>query len=63
MIYVFGVCALDTQRHTLHRAGQGIRVRRKVFQVLTYLLAHHDRAVSKQELCEQLWPAQFISEV
>jgi DNA-binding winged helix-turn-helix (wHTH) protein len=37
-------------------------VRRKVFQTLTYLLAHHDRAVSKQELCEQLWPEQFISE-
>ncbi|MGH8066726.1 MAG: AAA family ATPase [Candidatus Entotheonellia bacterium] len=62
MIYVFGECALDTQRHTLRRAGQGIPVRRKVFQALTYLLAHHDRAISKQELCEQIWPQQFISE-
>src|SRR5262249_60362021 len=62
MIYVFGECVLDTQRHTLQRAGQAIRVRRKVFQTLTYLLAHPDRAVSKQELCEHVWPAQFISE-
>jgi DNA-binding winged helix-turn-helix (wHTH) protein len=62
MIYVFGECELDTQRHMLRRAGQGIRVRRKVFQALTYLLAHHDRAVSKQELCEQIWPKQFISD-
>src|SRR5262249_2892493 len=62
MIYVFGECVLDTQRHTLRRAGQAMPVRRKVFQALTYLLAHPDRAVSKDELCEQLWPAQFISE-
>jgi DNA-binding winged helix-turn-helix (wHTH) protein len=62
MIYVFGECELDTQRHMLRRAGQGIRARRKVFQALTYLLAHHDRAVSKQELCEQIWPKQFISD-
>src|SRR4030095_12063259 len=38
------------------------RLRRKVFQALTYLLAQGDRVVSKQELCEQLWPQQFISE-
>jgi predicted ATPase/class 3 adenylate cyclase/DNA-binding winged helix-turn-helix (wHTH) protein len=62
MIYVFGEYELDTQRHMLRRAGQGIRARRKVFQALTYLLAHHDRAVSKQELCEQIWPKQFISD-
>jgi predicted ATPase/class 3 adenylate cyclase/DNA-binding winged helix-turn-helix (wHTH) protein len=62
MIYAFGEYVLDTQRHMLRRAGQGIRVRRKVFQALTYLLAHHDRAVSKQELCEQIWPQQFISD-
>jgi DNA-binding winged helix-turn-helix (wHTH) protein len=62
MIYVFGECELDTQRYMLRRAGRGIRVRRKVFQALTYLLAHHDRAVSKQELYEHIWPKQFISD-
>src|SRR5262249_11106838 len=62
MLYIFGEYALDTQRHTLQRAGQNIPVRRKVFQALTYLLVHHDRAVPKHELCEHVWPAQFISE-
>jgi DNA-binding winged helix-turn-helix (wHTH) protein len=62
MIYVFGECELDTQRRTLRRAGEGIRLRRKVFQVLTHLLTHHDRVVSKEELCEQVWPQQFISD-
>src|SRR5262249_4765169 len=62
MLYVFGECVLDTQRRTLRRAGQDVRVRRKVLQVLTYLLTHPDRAVSKHELCEHVWPEQFISE-
>jgi DNA-binding winged helix-turn-helix (wHTH) protein len=30
--------------------------------VLHYLLAHRHQVVSKQELCEQLWPQQFISD-
>jgi class 3 adenylate cyclase/tetratricopeptide (TPR) repeat protein len=62
MIYVFGDCALDTGLYALHRAGHSIRLRPKVFQVLTYLLAHRERVVSRQELCEQVWPDQFISD-
>src|SRR5215510_16136246 len=62
MLYVFGECVLDTQRHELCRAGRVSRLRHKVFQVLLYLLAHADRVVSKQELREQVWPQQFISE-
>jgi class 3 adenylate cyclase/predicted ATPase len=33
-----------------------------VFQVLLYLLQHHDRVVSKEELLEQCWPETFVSE-
>ena len=62
MLYLFDACTLDTQRAELSRAGHVYRLRRKVFQALTYLLAQGDRVVSKQELCEQLWPQQFISE-
>jgi DNA-binding winged helix-turn-helix (wHTH) protein/class 3 adenylate cyclase/tetratricopeptide (TPR) repeat protein len=62
MVYRFGDCSLDTQRHRLQRAGQPVRLRSKVFQVLRYLLEHRDRTVLKQELCEQVWPQQFISE-
>ena len=60
--YVFGECTLDTQRAELTRAGCVYRLRRKVFRVLAYLLAHADRVVSKQDLCEQVWPQQFISD-
>src|SRR5262245_44659321 len=62
MVYRFGDCLLDTQQHRLQRAGRPMRLRAKVFQVLCYLLEHRDRTVLKQELCEQVWPQQFISD-
>lgn len=61
MLYRFSHCELNTQLFTLQRAGQSIRLRPKVFQVLSYLLEHRERVVSKQELSEQVWPEQFIS--
>src|SRR5262245_50524325 len=62
MIYSFGDCELDTCLYTLRRADQSIRLQPKVFQVLAYLLEQRDRVVSKQELSEQVWPEQFISD-
>ena len=62
MMYRFGDCTLDTQRHQLQRAGQPVRLRSKAFQVLRYLLEHRDRTVLKPELCTQTWPQQFISD-
>ena len=62
MLYVFGECTLDTQRYELCRAGRVRRLRYKVFQALVYLLAHADRVISKQELREQVWPQQCISD-
>jgi DNA-binding winged helix-turn-helix (wHTH) protein len=61
MVYEFGDCLLDTQRYTLHRAEQTIALRPKVFQLLLFLLEHREHVVSKQELCEQVWPHQYIS--
>ena len=62
MVYRFGDCTLDTQRHQLQHAGQPMRLRAKAFQLLCYLLEHRDRTVLKQELCEQIWPQHFISD-
>src|SRR5262249_52942518 len=62
MVYVFGAYTLDTQRYEVRRGGQPVHVRRKVFQVLAYLLAQRERVLPKQELCEQGWPGQFISD-
>ena len=62
MRYIFGDYVLDTQRQELHHAGELIKLRRKVFQVLVHLLAHRDRVVPKQELLEHLWPDQFVGD-
>src|SRR5437867_4996021 len=62
MLYRFADCALDTQLYTLQRAGQSTRLPPKVFEVLCYLIAHRDRVVSKQELCEQVWEGLAISD-
>src|SRR5918996_6506789 len=62
MTYVFGDCELDTCLYTLRRAGQTIRLRPKVFRVCLYLLEHRDRVVTREELCAQVWPGQFISQ-
>lgn len=62
MRYHFADCVLETECYLLRRAGQSIRLRPKVFQVLTYLLTHRDRVIPKQELCEQVWSAQAVSD-
>jgi DNA-binding winged helix-turn-helix (wHTH) protein len=62
MQYVFGNYALDTERYELRRAGTRVKLQPKVFEVLTYLIEHRERLVSKQELLEQLWPQQFVGE-
>src|SRR5262249_31993561 len=62
MLYHFADCVLDTRLYTLQRAGQRTRLSPKVFEVLCYLLAHRDRVVSKQELCEQVWEGLAISD-
>src|SRR5215475_10393167 len=62
MLYTFGECELDTQLHVLSRAGQPVQLRPKAFALLVYLVEHHDRVVTKDEICAQVWPNQFISE-
>jgi predicted ATPase/DNA-binding winged helix-turn-helix (wHTH) protein len=62
MRYLFGDCLLDTEQYALQRGSQSLPLRAKVFQVLHYLLTHRTRVVSKQELCEQIWAGQFVSD-
>jgi DNA-binding winged helix-turn-helix (wHTH) protein len=62
MRYVFDDYVLDPQRYEFWCRDERIKLRPKVFQVLTYLIEHRDRVVSKDELLEQLWPDQFIGD-
>ena len=62
MRYVFGDYELDTQLFELRQAGKPLKIEPQVFNVLAYLMQRRDRTVTRQELLEQLWPEQFISD-
>jgi DNA-binding winged helix-turn-helix (wHTH) protein len=62
MVYVFGECELDDQLYQLRRRGKVVELEPKVFDFLAYLICQRDRVVSRNELMEQLWPGQIVSE-
>lgn len=62
MRYRFGEYLLDTQRYALWDQRAWTPLRPKIFAVLLYLLQHRDRVVSKTELLEHIWPAQFLGD-
>lgn len=61
-IYRFAGLELDTSRYQLRRNGQPLAVQPQVFDVLHYLVAHHDRIVSKDELIDKVWNRRFVSD-
>jgi DNA-binding winged helix-turn-helix (wHTH) protein len=62
MHYAFGEYELDAQLYELRHAGTLLKIEPQVFNVLAYLIQHRDRTVPRQELLEQLWPEQYISD-
>lgn len=62
MRYWFADCQLNTEHYTLYRADRAIQLRPQEYRVLTYLLAHRQRVVSKQELAETCWLYQAVSD-
>jgi TolB-like protein/DNA-binding winged helix-turn-helix (wHTH) protein len=62
MRYVFADYELDEQLYELRRAGEALKLDRKVFDVLVYLIQHRDRLVTKDELLDNLWPGQVVGE-
>lgn len=62
MIYRFGGMALDPGSYELRRDGELVLMEPQVFEVLTYLLAHRDRVVPKEELLDNVWHTRFVTE-
>ena len=60
MLYAFGDYTLDTQRYELRHAGTLCKLEPQALDLLAYLLQHHDRVVTKQELLEYLWPDRYV---
>lgn len=62
MHYRFVDLSLDIDGRVLQRAGQTVKLRPKVFDLLVYLVEHRDRVISKHELMQQLWPGRYVGE-
>ena len=62
MIYRFGAHELDTDVFELRRAGVPVPIEPQVFNVLTYLVEHRERVVTKHELLDNVWGDRFVSE-
>ena len=62
MRFSFGAWTLDADRRLLLHDGNPISLSPKAFDLLTLLAERHDRALSKAELHQHLWPNTFVSD-
>ena len=54
--------SLDRARWQLRWGNESVALTRKTFDLLLYLVDHHDQVVSKDELLQSLWPKQVVEE-
>ncbi len=57
----FGEFRFDTRGLVLEGPAGPVEVRAKTLQALTYLIAHRDRFVSRDELMQTLWPDVHVT--
>jgi len=62
MIYRFGDCELDTARYELRRGGRLEPLEPQVFELLSYLIANRERAVTRRELYERVWRGRIVTD-
>ncbi len=53
---------LDTERYELRHGDEVVRVEPQVFDVLTQLVSHRERCVTKEELFDAVWGGRFVGE-
>jgi TolB-like protein/DNA-binding winged helix-turn-helix (wHTH) protein/Flp pilus assembly protein TadD len=58
--YLLGDLVLEPKTRRLSKAGVPVHLTRKPFQVLLYLVEHHDRLVTRRELLEQFWEGHDV---
>jgi DNA-binding winged helix-turn-helix (wHTH) protein len=62
VLYRFGDCELDARRFELRRGGEPIPVEPQVFELLSYLLEHRERAVTRTELNDVVWKGRIVTD-
>lgn len=58
----FGGWTLDADRRLLLQGSEPVSISPKAFDLLKLLAEHHERAFSKAELHQELWPDTFVSD-
>jgi DNA-binding winged helix-turn-helix (wHTH) protein len=58
----FGGLTLDSETRQLLRRGEAVPLSPKAFDLLSHLVEHRPRALSKDELHDRLWPGTYVSE-
>src|SRR3989442_9156227 len=58
--YLLDSYALTPDEQALSRSGQTIHLSKRPFQVLTYLVEHRDRFVSRAELLDRFWDGKDV---
>ena len=58
----FGMFVLDSETRELLRGDDRVPLSPKAFELLSLLVAHRPKAISKSELQERLWPTTFVVE-
>ena len=62
MNYVFDNFQLDSDRFTLSRDEEVLKIEPLVFDLLAYLLERSNSVVSKDELLEHVWKGRVVSD-
>jgi predicted ATPase/DNA-binding winged helix-turn-helix (wHTH) protein len=60
MGYRFGAFEVDFRLFELRQDGAPVRIDRKVFNLLRYLLEHRERVVDKNELLQEVWDGEVV---
>ena len=61
-IYEFGRFRLDIRQGLLAFDSQPVKLPRKTFELLLYLVEHRNRIVDKGELMSEVWAGSFVEE-
>jgi DNA-binding winged helix-turn-helix (wHTH) protein len=62
MVLRFADFVLDGDRRLLLRGGEPVHLEPKAFELLTLLVSHSPKALSKSEIHEVMWPGTYVSE-
>jgi pimeloyl-ACP methyl ester carboxylesterase len=62
MRYAFEDCQLDLDRRELKKAGASVELEPQVFDLLTFLVRHRARVVSRDDIIAGVWNGRIVSE-